>query len=84
MVTTETKRARGELLSVVLVNGCLYMRATVCVLRYENEYFYREQIHCSYEMNLHCALGLGVHAVTKQHSVALCLLMLIRHPGVIY
>lgn len=31
MVTTETKRARGELLSVVLVNGCLYMSATVCV-----------------------------------------------------
>lgn len=31
MVTTETKRARGELLSAVLVNGCLYMRATVCV-----------------------------------------------------
>jgi len=31
MVRMQTNRARGGLLYVVLVTGCVYMRATVCV-----------------------------------------------------
>lgn len=31
MVKTQTNRARGELLSVVLVTGCIYMWAAVFV-----------------------------------------------------
>lgn len=41
---------------------CVFEGDCLCVLRYENEYFYRELIHCPYEINLnvkytvHCAL----------------------------
>lgn len=66
MVKTQTNRARGELLSVVLVTGCVYMRATVCVCYTTtmsasilNKYTVHIYLHINAKYTVYCIL---VHA----------------------
>lgn len=67
---------------------CIWGQLFVCVtlhkwvlLHWINTLLYTIFTH---KCKVHCLLHICPHAVTKQPSVALCFLMLIGHPGVIY